>query len=112
MEKDKPEIPNKLLEFQLRHYLPERLADQLIKSLAQRRIARRTEVDPDDELLLTTKEIAKALKWPESTVRKRSKEMQALDVAFLKLFTRGGQRRRILCAWKSDLKWYSKRRGT
>ena len=106
MPEEKPELKNKLLEFELRHQLSERLADHVIKNLGQK------EYHPEERPLIGLKAIAKYAGWKYEQARKLSRELQDAEVAFKQSFFIGNQRRRMVCAYPSDLKKYLKRRQT
>lgn len=105
--KDRPELPNKLLEIDLRSSLDSRTADHIIRKLLEKH-----EPHPNENPIIGLEAIGKCLGWKHEYTRKHRKELQDAKVIHWDKVHYKGQYRWMYCAYPFDLKRFNKERRT
>lgn len=105
--KDRPKLPNKLLEIDLRSRLNARISDFIIRQLN-----RKHEPHPDEKPIIGLKAIGKCLGWKYEYTRKHSKELEDAKVIYWDKVDYKGQYRWMHCAYPFDLKNFIKKMRT
>lgn len=103
--KDRPTLPNYLLEIELRSSLDPRMADHIIRMLLEK-----VEPHPEERPIIGLEAIGEFLGWKYEYTRKHSKELQDAKVVYWQHVYYKNQYR--LMHYPSDLKRYIKRRRT